>query len=184
MQILITGGTGLIGRHLIPCLLELGHQIIVVTRTPDKARQILDSRVALWKGLEERQHLNDIDAVINLAGEPIADKRWSAQQKERLCQSRWGITQKLVDLINASETPPAVLISGSATGYYGDLGEVVVTEEEPPHNGYPQAVRPLGSKLPALRKATKPAYVCCVPAWYWPQQAAFWQKWSRRFVLA
>ena len=90
MQILITGGTGLIGRHLIPCLLELGHQIIVVTRTPDKARQILDSRVTLWKGLEERQHLNDIDAVINLAGEPIADKRWSAQQKERLCQSRWG----------------------------------------------------------------------------------------------
>ena len=49
MQILITGGTGLIGRHLIPCLLELGHQIIVVTRTPDKARQILDSRVTLWK---------------------------------------------------------------------------------------------------------------------------------------
>ena len=107
-----------------------------MTRTPDKARQILDSRVTLWKGLEERQHLNDIDAVINLAGEPIADKRWSAQQKERLCQSRWGITQKLVDLINASETPPSVLISGSATGYYGDLGEVVVTEEEPPHNEF------------------------------------------------
>ena len=136
MQILITGGTGLIGRHLIPRLLELGHQITVVTRSPDKARQILDSRVTLSKGLEERQNLNDIDAVINLAGEPIADKRWSAQQKERLCQSRWVITQKLVDLINASETPPAVLISGSATGYYGDLGEVVVTEEEPPHNEF------------------------------------------------
>ncbi len=81
MQILITGGTGLIGRHLIPRLLELGHQITVVTRSPDKARQILDSRVTLSKGLEERQNLNDIDAVINLAGEPIADKRWSAQQK-------------------------------------------------------------------------------------------------------
>ncbi|MDW2642279.1 TIGR01777 family oxidoreductase [Citrobacter sp. HN-141] len=136
MQILITGGTGLIGRHLIPCLLELGHQITVVTRTPDKARQILDSRVTLWKGLEEQQNLDGIDAVINLAGEPIADKRWSAEQKERLCQSRWGITQKLVDLIKVSDTPPAVLISGSATGYYGDLGEVVVTEEEPPHNEF------------------------------------------------
>ena len=136
MQILITGGTGLIGRHLIPRLLELGHQVTVVTRSPDKARQLLDSRVALWKGLEDRQNLNDIYAVVNLAGEPIADKRRTAQQKERLCQSRWSITQKLADLINASETPPAALISGSAAGYYGDLGEVVVTEEEPPHNEF------------------------------------------------
>lgn len=136
MQILITGGTGLIGRHLIPRLLELGHQITVVTRTPDKARQILDSRVTIWKGLEDQHNLNGIEAVINLAGEPIADKRWTAEQKERLCQSRWVITQKLVDLIRASDTPPAVLISGSAAGYYGDLGEVVVTEEEPPHNEF------------------------------------------------
>lgn len=74
--------------------------------------------------------------MINLAGEPIADKRWTTEQKDRLCQSRWRITQKLADLINASETPPSVLISGSATGYYGDLGEVVVTEEEPPHNEF------------------------------------------------
>lgn len=136
MQILITGGTGLIGRHLIPRLLELGHQITVVTRTPDKARQILDSRVTIWKGLEDQHNLNGIEAVINLAGEPIADKRWTAEQKERLCQSRWVITQKLVDLIRASDTPPAVLISGSAAGYYGDLGELVVTEEEPPHNEF------------------------------------------------
>lgn len=72
MQILITGGTGLIGRHLIPRLLTLGHQVTVVTRNPDNARQILDSRVTLWKGLAEREHLNEIDAIINLAGEPIA----------------------------------------------------------------------------------------------------------------
>lgn len=136
MEIVVTGGTGLIGRHLIPRLLESGHQVTVVTRNPEKARQILDSRVILWKGLEDRKNLNHVDAVINLAGEPIADKRWTEQQKERLCQSRWSITQKLADLINASDTPPAVLISGSAAGYYGDLGEVVVTEEEPPHNEF------------------------------------------------
>lgn len=136
MKILVTGGTGLIGGHLIPRLLELGHQVTVVTRNPDKARARLDNRVTIWKGLEDRQNLDDIDAVINLAGEPIADKRWTAEQKERLCQSRWRITQKLADLINASTTPPSVLISGSATGYYGDLGEVVVTEEEPPHNEF------------------------------------------------
>ncbi|POT59831.1 TIGR01777 family protein [Citrobacter amalonaticus] len=136
MNILVTGGTGLIGRHLIPRLLELGHQVTVVTRSPEKARQRLGSRIAIWQGLEGQHNLNEIDAVINLAGEPIADKRWTAQQKDLLCQSRWQITQRLADLINASEAPPAVLISGSATGYYGDLGEVVVTEEEPPHNEF------------------------------------------------
>lgn len=136
MKILITGGTGLIGRHLIPRLLELGHSVIVVTRSPEKARQQLDARVELWKGLNERSTLDGIDAVINLAGEPIADKRWTEEQKQRLCNSRWHITQKLVELFAASIQPPAVLISGSAAGYYGDLGEVVVTEEEPPHNEF------------------------------------------------
>ncbi|XUA20378.1 TIGR01777 family oxidoreductase [Citrobacter sp. OP27] len=136
MKILITGGTGLIGRHLIPRLLELGHNVIVVTRSPEKARQQLDARVELWKGLNERSTLDGIDAVINLAGEPIADKRWTEEQKQRLCNSRWHITQKLVELFAASTQPPAVLISGSAAGYYGDLGEVVVTEEEPPHNEF------------------------------------------------
>lgn len=136
MKILITGGTGLIGRHLIPRLLELGHSIIVVTRSPDKARQLLDARVELWKGLSECSNLDGIDAVINLAGEPIADKRWTKEQKQRLCNSRWQITQKLVELIAASSQPPGVFISGSAAGYYGDLGEVVVTEDEPPHNEF------------------------------------------------
>jgi hypothetical protein len=136
MNILITGGTGLIGHHLIPRLLELGHSVSVVTRSPEKARQLLDARVELWKGLNERSNLDGIDAVINLAGEPIADKRWTEEQKQRLCNSRWQITQKLVELFAASQQPPGVLISGSAAGYYGDLGEVVVTEEEPPHNEF------------------------------------------------
>ena len=136
MNILITGGTGLVGRHLIPRLLELKHKVTVVTRNPEKARQIFSDRVTYWKGLAGQTHLNEIDAVINLAGEPIADKRWTEAQKQRLCHSRWNMTQQLVDLINASDTPPEVFISGSAIGYYGDLGEVVVNEEEPPHNEF------------------------------------------------
>jgi conserved hypothetical protein TIGR01777 len=136
MKILVTGGTGLIGRHLIARLLELGHSIIVVTRSPEKARQFLSSDVEFWKGLNERKTLDGIDAVINLAGEPIADKRWTQEQKRRLCNSRWQMTQQLVDLFAASSQPPGVFISGSAAGYYGDLGEVVVTEDEPPHNEF------------------------------------------------
>ncbi|HKS32573.1 MAG TPA: TIGR01777 family oxidoreductase [Enterobacteriaceae bacterium] len=136
MRVLITGGTGLIGQHLIPRLLELRHSVVVVTRHPQKARDRLDSRIEIWAGLDEQQNLDGVDAVINLAGEPIADKRWTEQQKQRLCNSRWTITRKLVELFAASQTPPSVLISGSATGYYGDTGEVVVTEEEPPHNEF------------------------------------------------
>lgn len=136
MNILVTGGTGLIGRHLVPRLLALGNNVTVVTRDPEKARSRLDPRINVWKGLSDAQDLDEFDAVINLAGEPIADKRWTAAQKQRLCQSRWQIPQRLVTLIKASDNPPSVLISGSATGYYGDLGEVVVTEDEPPHNEF------------------------------------------------
>jgi len=136
MRVLITGGTGLIGQHLIPRLLELRHSVVVVTRHPQKARDRLGSRIEIWPGLERQQNLDGVDAVINLAGEPIADKRWTEQHKQRLCNSRWTITRKLVELFAASQTPPSVLISGSATGYYGDTGEVVVTEEEPPHNEF------------------------------------------------
>jgi uncharacterized protein (TIGR01777 family) len=108
----------------------------VVTRSPEKARQVLGAGIDIWKNLAEQQNLDGFDAVINLAGEPIADKRWTEEQKQLLCSSRWNITEKLVELIRNSHTPPSVLISGSAVGYYGDLGEVVVTEEEPPHNEF------------------------------------------------
>ncbi len=70
MKILLTGGTGLIGRHLIPRLLELGHSVTVSTRHPDTARARLDPRVTLWRDFEGHHHLNDIDAVINLAVNP------------------------------------------------------------------------------------------------------------------
>ena len=66
MNIVITGGTGLIGRHLIPRLLELGHQITVVTRNPQKASSVLGPRVTLWQGLADQSNLNGVDAVINL----------------------------------------------------------------------------------------------------------------------
>lgn len=65
MNIVITGGTGLIGRHLIPRLLELGHQITVVTRNPQKASSVLGPRVTLWQGLADQSNLNGVDAVIN-----------------------------------------------------------------------------------------------------------------------
>ncbi|MFU9136796.1 TIGR01777 family oxidoreductase [Erwinia tasmaniensis] len=136
MHILLTGGTGLIGSHLIPRLLQRGDSVSVVTRDVASARSKLDGRVNLWSGLEQQRDLNAVDAVINLAGEPIADKRWSDTQKQRLCESRWQITERLTALIHASSTPPSVFISGSATGYYGDAGDVVLTEDDPGHDEF------------------------------------------------
>ncbi|CCG87849.1 TIGR01777 family oxidoreductase [Erwinia piriflorinigrans] len=136
MHILITGGSGLIGRPLTAHLLQLGHRVSVVTRDVAAARSKLGERVGLWSGLDQQQDLNDIDAVINLAGEPIAGKRWSHAQKRLLCDSRWQITERLVALIKASSRPPALLISGSATGYYGDSGDQVLTEDDPGHDEF------------------------------------------------
>ncbi|ADP13134.1 Putative sugar nucleotide epimerase [Erwinia sp. Ejp617] len=136
MHILITGGTGLIGRPLTARLLQLGHQVSVVTRDVAAARSKLGEQVTLWSGLEQQQDLNGVDAVINLAGEPIAAKRWSDERKRLLCESRWQITERLVTLIKASSRPPALLISGSATGYYGNSGDQVLTEDDPGHDEF------------------------------------------------
>lgn len=132
MQLLITGGTGLIGRHLIARLLSLSHHVTVLTRDTTRARQVLGERVEYWSTLQNRTSLDDIDAVINLAGEPIADKRWTPQQKQKLSESRWQITEQLAALMKASASPPSVFISGSAVGYYGNQGDVLITEEESP----------------------------------------------------
>ena len=129
MHIFITGGTGLIGRHLIPALLrDASTKITVLTRDTTKAKASLPGNVALVTSLDDTLDFDDVDAVINLAGEPIADKRWSETQKKRICESRWQITQQLTDKINAAKQPPATFISGSAIGYYGRQGDKLVTE--------------------------------------------------------
>ncbi|CAM2875153.1 TIGR01777 family oxidoreductase [Vibrio diazotrophicus] len=122
MNILITGGTGFIGRELLKLLMT--EQVTVLTRNTENAKRqlshIRSGNLNFINSLFDLQDLNHFDAVINLAGEPIANKRWSRKQKLRICRSRWDITEQLVSLIHASTKPPAVLISGSAVGYYGD----------------------------------------------------------------
>ena len=125
MNILLTGGTGFIGSELLKLLTT--HRVVLLTRSPEKARQQLKhadlGNIEYIDSLAHLADLNHIDAVINLAGEPIADKRWTKRQKDKICKSRWHITEKIVELIHASTKPPAVFISGSAVGYYGDQQE-------------------------------------------------------------
>lgn len=136
MHILLTGGSGLIGRQLVKRLLAQQHHITVLTRNPSKTYSLLGDTVQLWSTLDNHPTLDGVDAVINLAGESIAARRWTASGKQRLCQSRWQITERLTQMITASRIPPAVLLSGSAVGYYGDLGDQVITEQTSPHDEF------------------------------------------------
>ncbi|MDO5054857.1 MAG: TIGR01777 family oxidoreductase [Pasteurella oralis] len=137
MQILITGATGLIGSTLVSHLLAQHHQITALVRSPDKARDQLPSTVQLISSLTQYNDLNQFDAVINLAGEPIFTRRWTIEQKCRLLESRVHLTRQLVTLINNSTAPPHTFISGSATGYYGDKAEHIITEQTEPSTRFP-----------------------------------------------
>ena len=129
MNILMTGGTGLIGRAFVSRFSD--HHYTVLTRSPRRQASALPGAVTLVDSLDEFENLDHFDAVINLAGEPIMDKRWSELQKQVICQSRWQTTQRLVDLFAASSTPPTVFLSGSAIGVYGDRGGETITESVP-----------------------------------------------------
>ena len=139
MRVLITGGSGFVGQRLCQQLIAQGHDVQVVSRTPH------DVRGKLPKACDIRDRAQAVvdtppDALVNLAGESIAAKRWSAEQKERLIRSRVESTQQLIALceqLAANGQPlPKVMVSGSAMGYYGDQGSKVVDESTTPHDEF------------------------------------------------
>lgn len=140
MRILITGGTGLIGYHLMPFLLD-EHNVTVLTRNVAMAERILSHQVSLTSSLTDLQNLDKYDAVINLAGEPIVAKRWSRKQKQMIEASRCNITEQLVALMKAGDNPPKVFISGSAIGWYGRQGDAEIDETfDCPHEEFSHAL--------------------------------------------
>jgi uncharacterized protein (TIGR01777 family) len=131
MNILLTGGTGLIGRALCAALLKDGHSLTVLSRQPGSVVEKCGAGVRAIASLAEWRADENFDAVINLAGEPIVDARWTAARKQRLWASRVTLTQDLVAGITAAKQKPAVLLSGSAIGYYGDCGDATINESAP-----------------------------------------------------
>lgn len=131
MRIMITGGTGLIGRQLCKALLSADHDITVLSRHPDSVQEKCGAAVRAFGSLDEWSSDEVFDAVINLAGEPIIDERWTEERKECLWRSRVRLTEDVVRRIQASNHKPAVLLSGSAVGYYGDGGNKEVDESAP-----------------------------------------------------
>ncbi|MCP4595576.1 TIGR01777 family oxidoreductase [Neptuniibacter sp.] len=120
MKILITGGTGFIGQHLIRKRLQAGDEIYCLSRDPDKVERIFSGKVAALKALPDPEDF-EVDAVVNLAGEPIVDKRWNEARKQVLRNSRIDLTTELVDWIAKLPVKPEVLVSGSAIGYFGSV---------------------------------------------------------------
>ena len=116
MNILVTGGTGFIGTALCARLLEeKNHDVILLSRNPNK----VSSPLRAINDVGELDNSIAIDVVINLAGEPIADKKWSEQQKQRIINSRIKTTKDLIGFFKSIEHKPKLLINGSAIGYYG-----------------------------------------------------------------
>jgi len=135
-DILITGGTGFIGKALCRQLLQRGDHLTLLTRQPAETVRALCGQVTVINSLDELHGHSGFDAVINLAGEGIADRRWSPVRKQQLRDSRIELTRRLGNCISSWERPPRVLVSGSAVGYYGDQGTVTVTEQTRPHDEF------------------------------------------------
>jgi len=137
MRILITGGTGLIGRQLCRVLLAEGHQLTVLSRRPETVAAKCGAAVQAMSNLAEYSADVCFDAVINLAGEPIADQAWNDKRKKALRDSRVALTHELVERIAAAKSKPAVLLSASAIGFYADRGDLAQDESSPAGHDFP-----------------------------------------------
>lgn len=132
MHILLTGGTGLIGQHLCQRWLGEGHRLTVWSRRPEQVAKICGTGVRGVARLDDIAEDDPVDAVINLAGAPIADRPWTAARRTLLWASRVALTEQLLAWLERREQRPRVLVSGSAVGWYGDGGERELTESSAP----------------------------------------------------
>jgi len=140
MRVILTGGSGLIGRAVAAELAAAGHEPIVLSRDPAKVPDLppgvraerWDGKTAAgWGGLFDRE-----SAVVHLAGEPIADGRWTAERKRRILSSRVESSAAVVAAISAAAVKPRVLLQASGIGYYGDTGDREVEESDPPGDDF------------------------------------------------
>ena len=137
MRVVITGGTGLIGRALARDLGGAGHDVVILSRDPDRAGSLPPgARAAGWDGRTAQGWVSLLDApdtaIVHLAGDNIAQGRWTAEKKRRIRDSRVVSGQAVLDAIREAPVKPRVLIQGSAVGYYGPHGDEVVPEDTPP----------------------------------------------------
>ncbi|MDH5560726.1 MAG: TIGR01777 family oxidoreductase [Deltaproteobacteria bacterium] len=138
--IFITGGTGFIGQKLVTELLDKGYSLIVLTRDKNQPNLVRNESLRFIENVNEIRSDEQIATVINLAGVPIADKKWDAKRKKAILDSRVGITQKTVELIKRLKSKPEIFISASAVGYYGFCGDEILTEKDAPKKDFLSSV--------------------------------------------
>lgn len=136
MDILITGGTGFIGKSLCARLQKSGHRLTVLSRKPDQVSRLCGAGCRGIGSLKELDDSSHFDAIINLSGESIAGRRWSERRKAVLRESRIKVTRGILEWIERSQSKAKVLISGSAIGYYGDQGDCELLESSPPSDDF------------------------------------------------
>ncbi|MEX0594054.1 MAG: TIGR01777 family oxidoreductase [Balneolaceae bacterium] len=137
MTVLMTGATGFIGTHLRKMLLQEGHDVVVITRSP-AAYESISARNQTFVSWEEDLPgwMGRADVVIHLAGENLFGQRWSESVKESIYKSRIGLTSRVVEAMKQSDPRPSLFISASAVGYYGDGGDRILDESEDRGEGF------------------------------------------------
>jgi uncharacterized protein (TIGR01777 family) len=131
-NILITGGSGLLGTQLTKALLALGHTVSHLSRSPGKDTTV---KTFLWdveKGTIDEHCINGVDTVIHLAGTGIADKRWTDQRKKEIVESRTKSIGLIYGLMKNKAHKVTTVISASGSGYYSNRGDELLTEDSPP----------------------------------------------------
>jgi len=130
LRVVVTGGTGFIGGALCQALRGAGHEVTVVSRGASRPGQARAPGAVAWDDLAAS--VEGADAVVNLAGEPIAAGRWTAARKDAIRASRLDATRRVVEAIRAASARPRVLVSGSAIGFYGPHDDEPVDESAEP----------------------------------------------------
>ena len=141
MKIVVAGGTGFVGKPLVLRLLDEGYKVVVLSRNPNafKSHPSSELMVEWWDGRNSGAWMHHIDgayAVVNLAGEGVADKRWSEHRKRELSDSRILSTRMLVSAIQQAQKRPEVFLNASAVGYYGNVPSGEVPESSPKGKGF------------------------------------------------
>lgn len=128
LSLLVTGGTGFIGRRLCQVLIAAGHRVTVLTRDKRKAR-LFSGRITLIDSLDDLDDRCRFDVIVNLAGEPVAEGRWSPARQREILASRLGTTEAVVRFIARARHKPGLLLSASAVGFYGTDPEARFDED-------------------------------------------------------
>lgn len=140
MRVLVTGATGFIGRTLVARLQSRGHSVVAWVRSDTRALTTLGAGVdvvSIGAGQDALvAALSGCDAVVNLAGEPIVGRRWTAKRRAKLRSSRVDLTEQIVTGIATANPRPRVLVSASAVGFYGDRGEELLNESSSPRDDF------------------------------------------------